>query len=133
VKVPPPPMPPGATTPQTSEVKREVNAIPRFGSGSVLFGSQPVAAVALSPLQTPADFDYAGNPAAKNRTTFIVLGILLGAFGAHNFYAGYRGKAIAQLCISVLSLGFGSPMSWVWAVIDVSTVDQDSHGVKFKS
>jgi TM2 domain-containing membrane protein YozV len=65
--------------------------------------------------------------------TFIVLGALLGALGAHNFYAGYYGKATAQLLISVLTLGLASPMSWVWAVIDVSTVDRDSQGIKFKS
>jgi TM2 domain-containing membrane protein YozV len=79
------------------------------------------------------DFDAIPNPNAKNRMTFIVLGILLGALGVHNFYAGYRGKATAQLCISVLTLGLASPMSWVWAVIDVSTVDRDFDGVKFQS
>jgi TM2 domain-containing membrane protein YozV len=65
--------------------------------------------------------------------TFIILGVLLGPFGAHNFFAGYNGKAIAQLLITLLTLGFASPMSWVWAVIDVSTVDQDSRGIKFRS
>ena len=79
------------------------------------------------------DFDAVPNPNAKNRMTFIVLGILLGALGVHNFYAGYRGKATAQLCISIFTLGLASPMSWVWAVIDVSTVDRDSDGVKFQS
>jgi TM2 domain-containing membrane protein YozV len=132
VKAPPPPMPPGTALP-VGEATRVVHPLPRFGSGSVLFGSQPVAAVALAPTLAATDFDDADNPAAKNRTTFIVLGILLGALGAHNFYAGYRGKAVAQLCISVLTLGLASPMSWVWAVIDVSTVDQDSQGIKFKS
>jgi TM2 domain-containing membrane protein YozV len=108
-------------------------AAPRFGSGSVLFGTQPVAAVATAQAHTPADFDFVAHPDAKNRMTFIVLGVLLGALGAHNFYAGYRGKAIAQLCISVLTLGFASPMSWIWAVIDVWTIDQDHKGIKFKS
>jgi TM2 domain-containing membrane protein YozV len=104
----------------------------RYGVGSVLFGTQPVV-VAGPPPSAVADFDWEPNPNAKDRTTFIVLGVLLGAFGAHNFYAGYRGKAIAQLCISLLTLGFASPMSWIWSVIDVCTVNRDSHGVKFKS
>jgi hypothetical protein len=69
----------------------------------------------------------------KNRTTFILLGALLGMLGAHNFYAGYTRKGALQLGISVLTLGFGSPMSWVWAVIDICTVGQDSHGVQFQS
>ena len=126
VKAPPPPMPPGAEAPAP------VSQLPRFGVGSVLFGAQPVAAVAVSPA-TAADFDFEPDPEAKNRTTFIVLGALLGPCGAHNFYAGYQGKGIAQLCITVFTLGFASPMTWIWAVIDVCTVDHDSKGIKFKS
>ncbi len=72
-------------------------------------------------------------PVPKNRTTFIVLGALLGAFGAHNFYAGYRGKGVIQLAITLLTVGFGSPMSWVWAVIDICTINRDSNGLQFES
>lgn len=99
--------------------------------GSVLFAAQPVPVVAAA--HAPADFDFDDDPNVKNRMTFIMLGIFLGVFGAHNFYAGYRRKAVAQLCISVLTLGFASPMSWVWAVIDVCTIDRDHKGIKFKS
>lgn len=69
----------------------------------------------------------------KSRTTFILLGALLGALGAHNFYAGYHKKGGIQLAITALSLGLASPMSWVWAVIDVCTVNQDSVGVQFET
>jgi TM2 domain-containing membrane protein YozV len=69
----------------------------------------------------------------KNRTSFIILGALLGAFGAHNFYAGYHKKAGIQLAITLLTLGFGSPMSWMWAVIDICTIDRDARGVQFES
>ena len=65
--------------------------------------------------------------------TFIILGVLLGPFGAHNFYAGYNGRAFAQLAITLLTLGFAGPMTWIWAVIDVWTVDKDSQGIKFRS
>ena len=125
-KAPPPPLP-GVIAPPAPP------PLPRFGVGvgSVLFGSQPVAAVATAAPATPLSFEP--DPNAKNRMTFIILGVLLGAFGAHNFYAGYTKKAVAQLCITVLSLGFASPMSWVWAVIDVSTIDSDEKGIKFRS
>lgn len=76
---------------------------------------------------------YVPEPVAKNKMTFILLGVFLGALGAHNFYAGYRGKAIAQLCLSVLTLGYGSPMAWLWAVIEICVVNQDSRGVQFQS
>src|SRR6266576_887641 len=69
----------------------------------------------------------------KHRTSFIILGALLGAFGAHNFYAGYYKKAGIQLAITLLTLGLGSPMSWMWAVIDICTIDRDSGGVQFEA
>jgi hypothetical protein len=69
----------------------------------------------------------------KNRMGFMILGALLGPFGAHNWYAGYYRKAGAQLAITVLTLGFGSPMSWIWAIIDICTIDHDSKGVQFVS
>src|SRR5262245_61574765 len=46
----------------------------------------------------------AGGRAPKSRTTYIVLGVFLGMFGAHNFYAGYTGRAVGQLCLSVLTV-----------------------------
>ena len=42
----------------------------------------------------------------KSKVAAGILGILLGALGVHNFYLGYTGKGVAQLLISVLSLGF---------------------------
>jgi hypothetical protein len=33
----------------------------------------------------------------------------------------------------VLTLGFAIPMSWIWAIIDVFTIQEDSNGVKFRS
>ena len=67
----------------------------------------------------------------KSRTTFIVLGIFLGAFGAHNFYAGYTGRAVGQLCLSVLTLFYLALASWIWAVVEICIVDKDSAGIKF--
>jgi TM2 domain-containing membrane protein YozV len=75
--------------------------------------------------------DLVGEP--KKRATYILLGALLGAFGVHNFYAGYTKKAAIQLAITVLTLGFGSPMSWIWAIIDICTINGDSRGVPFES
>jgi hypothetical protein len=79
----------------------------------------------------PAEEAVAREP--RKRTNYILLGALLGAFGAHNFYAGYHKKAGIQLGITVLTVGFGSPMSWLWAVIDICTIDRDVRGVQFES
>ncbi len=60
---------------------------------------------------------YAG-AMGKNKGLAGLLGILLGAFGVHNFYLGYTGKAVAQLLITVLSLGFLSFVSAIWGFIE---------------
>jgi len=85
-----------------------------------------------SPRATATDAPAPVGP-PKNRMGFMILGALLGPLGAHNWYAGYYKKAGAQLAITVLTLGFGSPMSWMWAIIDICTVDRDSNGVQFAS
>ena len=59
-------------------------------------------------------------------------GSAAGGFGAHNFYAGYYKKAGIQLGITV-NLGFGTPISWMWAVIDICTINRDVQGVQFES
>jgi TM2 domain-containing membrane protein YozV len=69
----------------------------------------------------------------KNKMTFVLLGALLGPLGVHNFYAGYKKKALCQLSITVLSIGYGAPMSWIWAIIDICTVECDNNGVQFSS
>jgi hypothetical protein len=57
---------------------------------------------------------------------------LFSEFSACNFYAGYTGRAVAQLLISVLTLFFGSFISAIWAIIEVCTVTADASGVPFK-
>lgn len=73
----------------------------------------------------------AGQEPAKQKQTFLLLGILLGSFGAHNFYAGYTQKGIIQLVITLATCFMGSMISWIWALIDVTSVKQDAKGVPF--
>lgn len=63
--------------------------------------------------------------------TYILLGVLLGAFGGHNFYAGYVKRAVMQLLLTLLSCFFGGIISWIWALVEIFTVRQDSDGVAF--
>ena len=69
---------------------------------------------------------------AKDKTTFLVLGILLGALGIHNFYAGYTVKGVIQLCLSIVSCGILAPVSSVWAIVEALTVETDASGVPFR-
>jgi TM2 domain-containing membrane protein YozV len=49
----------------------------------------------------------------------VLLALFLGAFGAHNFYLGYTGRAVAQLLITVLTFGIGGIISGIWALVEL--------------
>jgi TM2 domain-containing membrane protein YozV len=67
----------------------------------------------------------------KSRLAYILLALFLGTFGVHNFYAGYTGRGIAQLLLSLISFGFLSPIVFIWAIIEICTVTKDKDGVNF--
>ncbi len=78
--------------------------------------------------------DFPTPPAApKSRLAYILLAVFLGSLGIHNFYAGYTGKGIAQLLITLVSFGMLSIVSWIWALVEICTVTQDAQGVPFVS
>ncbi|HZD95901.1 MAG TPA: NINE protein [Candidatus Sulfotelmatobacter sp.] len=69
---------------------------------------------------------------SKNRATYIVLGIFLGALGVHNFYGGYTGRGVGQLCLTILTLGYLGIIAWMWAIVEICIVDKDGQGIPFK-
>jgi hypothetical protein len=121
-RLPPPPPPGAVVSPSASQELRDAanRVVPSMFGGFA--GHDALPSTEQPETREP-----------KHRTSFIILGALLGAFGAHNFYAGYYKKAGIQLAITLLTLGLGSPMSWMWAVIDICTIDRDSRGVQFES
>lgn len=67
----------------------------------------------------------------KSRLAYILLGLFLGGLGIHNFYAGYNGKGIAQLLMSILSFGILTPVVGIWVIVEIITVTKDVQGVPF--
>lgn len=69
---------------------------------------------------------YDGNNSANNATLVSsrhklaagLLAIFVGGLGIHNFYLGFKGKAIAQLLISVLSIGLLACISIIWSCVE---------------
>lgn len=59
-----------------------------------------------------------GQKGTKSKIAAGLLGIFLGAFGVHNFYLGYTGKAVAQLIITVVTCGIASPISAIWGFVE---------------
>jgi TM2 domain-containing membrane protein YozV len=73
----------------------------------------------------------------KSKLAAGLLGILVGTFGAHNFYLGNTGKAVAQLLITVLSCGFLSPVSAIWGLVEgiqilTGSINKDAKGIPLK-
>lgn len=103
---PPPPLPAGAAPPPP---------MPH---------SQPVPArtdhVSYYPVDRP-----------KSRVAFVLLGIFLGIFGVHNFYAGYVQKGVIQLLVTLLTFFYGAIVSWVWAIVEICMISKDRDGVQF--
>lgn len=64
------------------------------------------------------DLQEQKRPRAKSRILAGMLGILLGTFGVHNFYLGFTGKAMAQLMITLISLGTLAFISTIWGLVE---------------
>lgn len=69
----------------------------------------------------------------KSHIGFILLGFFLGTLGIHNFYAGYMGKGIAQLLITLFLWWLVLPIIivWVWNIVEIITVKTDADGKSF--
>ena len=91
--------------------------------------SAPAASFAQTAPQMQAGQAIVGQ--AKTRSTYQLLAFFLGTLGVHNFYAGYTGRAIAQLLIPVLSGGTCIFVSGIWAFIELFVVKKDARGIPF--
>jgi len=49
----------------------------------------------------------------------ILLALFVGTLGIHNFYLGHTGRGIAQLLITVLTLGIGVLITAPWSLIEL--------------
>lgn len=69
----------------------------------------------------------------KSRAAYIVLALLFGWFGVHNFYAGFGGRGATQLLITLFLgwLGIGVVITGLWFLIEIFVVNTDARGVRF--
>jgi len=86
--------------------------------------------------QTECSASLAMNPYLcvdkKSHVVYVILAIILGSIGVHNFYAGYIGRGVVQLLITVLSFGLLFWVPWLWAIIEICTVEHDSRLIPFE-
>lgn len=65
----------------------------------------------------------------KSRGVYIIIAVLFGLLGIHNFYIGRFKRGLLQLLSTILlSVLFTSAIMWIWILIDVFTVKTDGLG-----
>lgn len=116
---PPPPRPLGAPPPPPAMSGFQTSHVPVMSS---------LTFAGYAPLPPGPIHSYEPR---KSRVVFVLLAVFLGAFGGHNFYAGYVKKAVIQLCITLFSCFMGSFISWIWAIVEACMVNRDDDGVAF--
>ncbi len=91
--------------------------------------SGPNVAIGQTPIQVninqpmyggyprPDMMPYYGPP--KSKIAAILLSFFLGALGIHRFYLGHNGTGIAMLLLTVLTCGYGTIITGIWALIDL--------------
>ena len=96
-------------------------AAPAVPAGGVYVAAQPAPAV-----------NVVLNLPPKSRATYVVLAIFFGGLGIHNFYAGYAGRGVAQLLLSLIfgsfTCGIVSLIVWLWAIIEACVTSNDTKG-----
>lgn len=80
----------------------------------------------------------------KTRLAYVLLGLFLGGFGIHNFYAGRKKPARIQLALYVFGLitliqGTAAAVGQllmlaigIWVIIEICTVKKDGQDLPFK-
>jgi TM2 domain-containing membrane protein YozV len=79
---------------------------------------------------SPPQQNVDGGSPSKSLGIYIILGVLLGLLGIHNFYAGYYGRGAAQLSITALLGSFyvGLIITGLWVLVELCTVRKDANG-----
>ena len=77
--------------------------------------------------RTNANQQFDGPP--KNRLYYQLLALFLGPLGVHNFYAKRNTIAVIQLIVTILTLGAGYPIVWLWSLFEIFLVSKDGRKI----
>jgi len=91
---------------------------------------QPTIVAGVSPVGVVMPGAVVVHP-SKSKTVYVILAILIGGLGIHNFYAGYILRGLVQLLLSTLSCGWLGLPVWIWAILEAIFTSRDANGVPF--
>lgn len=85
------------------------------------------------PVADATQCGQAGARFGKSRLTYILLGWFFGLLGVHDFYAGYTGRGVAQLLLTILLGWLVVPLVivWIWVLVEICVVRKDAAGRPF--
>lgn len=105
--------------------------------------AEPTAPEAVVCMKCGYSLAPSATTGAKSKMVAGLLGIFLGWLGIHNFYLGYKKKAIIQLCLgaggmilSIIIIGIFAVMAAsIWGIVDgimilTGKIDTDADGNK---
>ena len=78
--------------------------------------------------------DFSVAFSSQSRVAYILLGLFLGGFGVHDFYAGYKCRGLIKLLALLVCCctgGIVMTASSIWALVDVCTIRVDVDGKPF--
>jgi Predicted membrane protein len=89
---------------------------PQIGPQGSPIGQAPQYPTSLPYFQAPPGYPQ------KSRLAAALLGVLLGTFGVHNFYLGFKTRAIVQVLLStlggVITCGVATVIVAIWGMIE---------------
>jgi TM2 domain-containing membrane protein YozV len=105
--------------------------------------SCPSCGCPISAPSTPSSVTPTAVTVAKSRGVYIILGILFGAFGFHNFYSGHNLSGGIKIGIILLAFVLDAATSFytgwslvalviceLWALLEIMVVSTDASGNK---
>jgi TM2 domain-containing membrane protein YozV len=64
----------------------------------------------------------------KSRWLFVLLAIILGQIGIHNFYAGHNFRGICQLVLTLITFGYIAGFMMFLNILEAIFVTEDGDG-----
>ncbi|AHB13014.1 TM2 domain-containing protein [Dehalococcoides mccartyi] len=72
-------------------------------------------------------------PERKSRIAAGLLGVFLGSIGVHRFYLGFVGIGIAQIIVSIVTLGIGSIWGFIEGILILTgSFEKDAKGIPLR-
>ena len=111
---------------KVDKIDEKMKSIEFFLSKNNTQGKFPVYEQSVDQEQEDKTFSQANTNHSETRKIFyIILAVILGILGIHDFYAGKQFCGIAKICITLLSAGTLCWISFIWSIIDIVMACKD--------